>query len=132
MSNLTNTAAQILASNSVRRHEQGVAGPLIGILNLYGNSLGLGFAATVESQVVKDHGNTVLGYRSPLFFGLGIAVVALLIDVYFARLVKDEREGWEHADDDDDAAIAINRSHESSDTHRVELRRVPQSASQTG
>ncbi len=45
---LSFTAAQIIASNAVRRHEQGVAGSLIDTLNLYGNSLGLGFAATME------------------------------------------------------------------------------------
>ena len=128
------TAAQIIASNSVRRHEQGVAGSLIGTLNLYGNSLGLGFAATVESQVFKNRNSTVLGYRSALFFGLGISVVALLIDVFFVRLVKDKREGWEHAGDEDDAALAVDRDHtaEGNGTRAVELRRGAQAASQTG
>ena len=42
------TAGQIIASNSVRRHQQGIAGSIIGTLNLYGNSLGLGFASTIE------------------------------------------------------------------------------------
>jgi hypothetical protein len=35
-------AAQVIASNSVGKHEQGIAGSLIGTLDLYGNSLGLG------------------------------------------------------------------------------------------
>ena len=110
---LTFTAAQIIASNAVRRHEQGVAGSLIGTLNLYGNSLGLGFAATVESRVVKDHGNVVLGYRSALFFSLGISLMALMIDVFFVRLIKDEREGWGHVDDEDgDGAEMVGRSPE--------------------
>ncbi|RSL89511.1 hypothetical protein CDV31_015852, partial [Fusarium ambrosium] len=43
-------AAQIVASNSVKRGQQGVAASLIGTLNLYGTSLGLGFAGTIETQ----------------------------------------------------------------------------------
>ncbi|KAL4863039.1 hypothetical protein BDV12DRAFT_202467 [Aspergillus spectabilis] len=42
------TAAQIIASNSVKRHQQGVASSLIGTLITYGQSIGLGFAGTVE------------------------------------------------------------------------------------
>ncbi|KAJ9615302.1 hypothetical protein H2200_001377 [Cladophialophora chaetospira] len=124
---LTFTAAQIIASNAVRRHEQGVAGSLIGTLNLYGNSLGLGFAATVESRVAKDHGDTLLGYRSALFFGLGISLVALLIDVFFVRLVKDEREGWDDADDEDEESTeTLGRRSDPDHTPGVELRRVAQ------
>ena len=104
---LTFTTAQIIASNAVRRHEHGVAGSLIGTLNLFGNPVGLGFAATVESRVAKDSGNTVLGYRSALFFGLGISVAALLIDIVFVMLVKDEREGWDHVDDEDDDGVVV-------------------------
>uniref|UniRef100_A0A8H7NHS9 Major facilitator superfamily (MFS) profile domain-containing protein n=1 Tax=Bionectria ochroleuca TaxID=29856 RepID=A0A8H7NHS9_BIOOC len=42
------TAAQIIASNSVKRHQQGIAGSLIGTIITYGQSIGLGFAGTVE------------------------------------------------------------------------------------
>lgn len=52
-------------------YQQGVAGSLIGALNLYGISLGLGFVATVKSQVGKDSGNTVLVYISALIFEIG-------------------------------------------------------------
>lgn len=92
------TAAQIIASNSVRRHQQGIAGSIIGTLNLYGNSLGLGFASTIESQVVQRSGSQILGYRTALFFGVAISALALLIDVLFVRLVKDDREGWDEED----------------------------------
>ncbi|GCB25996.1 uncharacterized MFS-type transporter C1683.03c [Aspergillus awamori] len=91
------TAAQIIASNSVRRHQQGIAGSLIGALNLYGVSLGLGFAATIEDQIAKNSGR-IMGYRAALYFGVGISAVALLLDVCFVRMVKDDREGWNEED----------------------------------
>ncbi|KAL3436969.1 major facilitator superfamily domain-containing protein [Aspergillus tetrazonus] len=97
------TAGQIIASNTVRRHQQGVAGSIIGTLNLYGNSLGLGFASTVEVQVAKTSGNNITGYRAALYFGVAISAIALLLDVAFVRRVKDEREGWEEGDQDGEA-----------------------------
>ncbi|OOO07985.1 major facilitator superfamily MFS_1 [Aspergillus oryzae] len=97
------TAGQIIASNSVRRHQQGIAGSIIGTLNLYGNSLGLGFASTIEVQVARRFHNQITGYRAALYFGVAISAVALILDVCFVRLVKDEREGWEEED-----LLAIN------------------------
>lgn len=96
---LVYTAAQIIASNAVRRHEQGVAGSLIGILNLYGNSLGLGFASTVETEIARRTHSSIMGYKAALYFGAGISAIALLLDLFFVRLVKDEREGWQHEND---------------------------------
>ena len=63
------TAAQIIASNTVKRNQQGVAGSLIGTLLSYGLSTGLGFAGTVEAYT-NDHGhNVVQGYRNALYLG---------------------------------------------------------------
>jgi len=97
------TAAQIIASNSVRRSHQGVAASLIGTLNLYGGSLGLGLSGTVETEVNKGEagGDAIKGYRGALWFGVAIAAVALGIDVCFVRMKKDEREGWEDEGDRD-------------------------------
>ncbi|KAJ5364245.1 Major facilitator superfamily domain general substrate transporter [Penicillium cataractarum] len=92
------TAGQIIASNSVRRHQQGIAGSIVGTLNLYGNSLGLGFASTIEVQSAKRSGSQIIGYRSALYFGVAISVIALILDVGFVRLVKDNREGWGEED----------------------------------
>ncbi|RYP72297.1 hypothetical protein DL771_004271 [Monosporascus sp. 5C6A] len=99
---LVYTAAQIIASNSVNRSQQGIAGSLIGSLLLYGNSLGLGFASTIEWQVGKRSGDTVRGYRSA-YFAVGICVVALVLDLAFVRLVQDNREGWADPADADPA-----------------------------
>ena len=89
------TAAQIIACNSVRRHEQGIAGSLIGVLQVYATSTGLGFAGIIETHT-DDHGSLpVRGYRSALFFGMGMAVLALVIDVFYVKMPKDTREGWQ-------------------------------------
>lgn len=92
------TAAQIIASNSVPRNQQGVAASLIGTLNLYGNSLGLGFAGTVETEINKGSNSTIKGYRAALYFGAALAGAALLLDIFFVRMKRDEREGWEDED----------------------------------
>jgi hypothetical protein len=56
-------AAQIIASGSVGRKGQGVAGSLIGMLLTCGLSTGLGFACTIEAYT-NDHGDkTLAGYR---------------------------------------------------------------------
>lgn len=86
-------AAQIIASNSVGKREQGVAGSLIGTLNLYGNSLGLGFAGTVEAQVAKSSGE-VMSFRAALWFGAALGVTALVLDLVFVRVPKNTQEGW--------------------------------------
>lgn len=84
-------AAQIIASNSVGKREQGVAGSLIGTLNLYGVSLGLGFAGTVEVELVKNGASDVEAYRAALYFGAALALTALILDLGFVRMPKDER-----------------------------------------
>ena len=43
-----------------------------------------------------------MGYRSALYFGVGISAVALILDVLFVRLVKDDRQGWH---DEDNVAV---------------------------
>lgn len=69
------------------KHEQGV-----GTLNLYGNSLGLGFAGTIEGQVSKRMNNKVAGFRNALWFGAALVVLTLVFDVGFVRLRHVDRE----------------------------------------
>lgn len=75
---------------------RGLLRPFIGTLNLYGNSLGLGFASTIEVQIARRSGSQIMGYRAALFFRVAISGIAL-IHVCFVRLVKDDQEGW-HGD----------------------------------
>ncbi|KAF2160377.1 hypothetical protein M409DRAFT_34162, partial [Zasmidium cellare ATCC 36951] len=88
------TAAQIIACNSVSRREQGVAASLIGTLNLYSCSLGLGFAGTIESQIDLSTTDSTKGYRAALYFGAAIAAVAVAVSSVFVRVPEDKREGW--------------------------------------
>jgi MFS family permease len=88
------TAAQIITTNSVRRYEQGIAGSLISLLQLYGTSIGLGFAGTVEANTNGDGAEILRGYRGALYFGIGLALAALVLDILFVRIPKDKREGW--------------------------------------
>ena len=92
------TAAAIIASNSVKRNQQGVAGSLIGTLQLYATSIGLGFAGVVEKHTSNHGMDPVKGYRSALYFGAGLAVVALGVCAFGVRMPKDSRQGWENED----------------------------------
>ncbi|EKM52644.1 uncharacterized protein PHACADRAFT_186753 [Phanerochaete carnosa HHB-10118-sp] len=92
------TAAQIIAANSVRRAEQGVAGSLIGVMQTYGLSTGLGFAGTVETHVNDSGRNPVKGYRGALFLGIGFSALALIINILFVRMPADTKEGWNEDD----------------------------------
>ena len=89
------TAAAIIASNSVKRSEQGVAASLIGTLQLYATSIGLGFAGIVEVHT-NDHGmSSVKGYRSALYLGIGMAAVALAISIFWIRMPKTGKQEWQ-------------------------------------
>lgn len=94
------TAAQIVACNSVSRRDQGVAGSLIGTLQLYATSIGLGFAGIVETHAAADAvgGGPAKAYRAALYFGMALAGVALVIGLVFVRMPKDTREGWQDSD----------------------------------
>lgn len=92
------TATQIIASNTVRRDQQGIAGSLMGTILAYSLSTGVGIAGTIEAYS-NDNGHNVLqGYRSALYFGIGLSALATLIALIFVRVPKDEREGWDEND----------------------------------
>jgi MFS family permease len=96
------TAAQIIATNSVKRHEQGIAGSLVSLLQLYGASIGLGFAGTVEASTNENGVDILSGYRGALYLAIGFGLAALIIDLVFVRVPKDLREGWT---DDSDKSV---------------------------
>ena len=89
------TASQIIASNAVARHEQGIAGSLIGTLFTYGISTGIGFGGTVESHTNGGGRHPVRGFKSAIYLGIGFAGISVLLSLLFIRIKKDEREGWE-------------------------------------
>lgn len=95
------TAAQVIASTTVRRSEQGLAGSLIGVLQTYGLSTGLGFAGTVEVHVNRGgatDSDKVAGYRGALYLAIGFLVVALVVNVLFVRMPAETQQGWKEND----------------------------------
>ncbi|KAK7416683.1 hypothetical protein QQX98_005009 [Neonectria punicea] len=70
------TAAQIIASHSVKREQQGIAASLIGTIVTYGQSIGLGFAGTIEKYTVSGDTDPVQGYRNALYFGIRLILRA--------------------------------------------------------
>ncbi|KAF4432645.1 hypothetical protein F53441_13815 [Fusarium austroafricanum] len=99
---LVYVAAQVIASNSVSRKQQGVASSLIGTLNLYGNSLGQGFAGTIETEIGTKSDDEVRGFRAALYFAAGLALLGLVLDVLFVRMPRDQREGWDETSEGDE------------------------------
>jgi hypothetical protein len=92
------TASQIIASNSVKRNEQGIAGSLIGTLLTYGMSTGIGFGGVVEAHTNHGGKDLVKGYRGALYLAIGFAAAAIVLSLLFVRIQKDEREGWTEKD----------------------------------
>lgn len=88
------TAAQIIASVTVKRKQQGIAGSLIGTILSYGLSTGLGFSGTVEFYTNKGGDDLVHGYRSGLYTGIGMTALSAGIALLFVRIPRDRREGW--------------------------------------
>lgn len=90
-------AAQVIASNSVNTKHLGVASSLVGTLNLYGISLGLGFAGTIEVAQGKnswlagseDSPKAVMaGFKAALYFSAALAAVGLQLDMAFVSVPK--------------------------------------------
>ncbi|CRG83541.1 hypothetical protein PISL3812_00893 [Talaromyces islandicus] len=74
------------ASNILGRKHQGIASSLVGTLNLYGVSLGLGFAGTIEVEVAA------------LYFNAALAMIGLDLDFALVKLSKVECHGWGEED----------------------------------
>jgi MFS family permease len=89
------TATQIITSNSVQRKHQGIAGSLMGTLQMYGLSTGLGFAGTVERYTNDGGRDQVGGIRHALYLTIGMAGASALISLLLIRIPKDQREGWD-------------------------------------
>lgn len=89
------TASQLIASGTVKRSQQGVAGSLIGTVLAYGLATGLGFAGTVEYYTNNQGKDLVKGYRNGLYLGIGMAGAAIILPLLSVRIPKDTREGWD-------------------------------------
>lgn len=89
-------SSQIIASGSVGREHQGVAGSLIGTLLSYGLSTGLGFAGTIETQTNRSGQDILRGYRAALFFAVGLGGVGFIGSLLFLRIKRILKKGGIH------------------------------------
>ncbi|KAJ6553197.1 major facilitator superfamily domain-containing protein [Mycena capillaripes] len=92
---MTFTAAQLVASNTVRRSEQGVAGSLVGTALNYGMALGIGLGGTVEAYTNAGGTQPLRGLRGAMYLGCGMAVLGIFIVVFLVRVPKDRRDGYD-------------------------------------
>ncbi|KAJ7660209.1 major facilitator superfamily domain-containing protein [Mycena polygramma] len=92
---MTFTAAQLVASNTVRRSEQGVAGSLVGTALNYGMALGIGLGGTVEAYTNAGGTQPLRGLRGAMYLGCGMAVLGIFIVALFVRVPKDRRDGYD-------------------------------------
>ncbi|KAF8209596.1 hypothetical protein K438DRAFT_1960603 [Mycena galopus ATCC 62051] len=92
---MTFTATQLVASNTVRRSEQGVAGSLVGTAFNYGMALGIGLGGTVEQYTNAGGTQPLRGLRGAMYLGCGMAALGIIIVVFFVRVQKDRREGYD-------------------------------------
>lgn len=79
-------AATLMLSNAVQREHQGLAASLVTTVVNYSISLSLGFAGTIESNVVAgaSASDRLKGYRSALYFAIGLGGLGLGVSVVYA------------------------------------------------
>ncbi|KAL4972237.1 major facilitator superfamily-domain-containing protein [Aspergillus desertorum] len=78
-------AATLMLSNAVAREHQGLAASLVTTIVNYSISLSLGFAGTIESQIVQGDSpeERLKGYRSALYFAIGLGGLGLCVSVLY-------------------------------------------------
>lgn len=90
------TAAQIITSNSVAKHQQGIAGSLIGTILFYGQSTGIGFAGTVETYTNNHASNPGPGYRHGMYLAIGLSIFALILASIWVQIPRDDHAGTKY------------------------------------
>jgi MFS family permease len=78
-------AASLIVSNTIPAHQQGVAASMVNTAINWSISLGLGIAGTVESQILKN-GDTLEGFRSALYVGIGLSGMGIIVAFLFCRV----------------------------------------------
>ena len=76
-------AGTIILSSYVPKEHQGIAASLVNTVVNYSISIGLGIAGTVESQVNKDGSDTLKGYRSAWYTGIGLSGMGIVLSTLY-------------------------------------------------
>lgn len=79
--------SSIILSDLLPMEYQGMAGSLVNTIVNYATSLFLGMGTTVEAQVLKHGADTLKGYRSALYLGIGLGGIGFLFS--FSYMVED-------------------------------------------
>lgn len=72
-------AGVIVLANHMAHEEQGAAASLVNTAVNYSISIGIGMAGTVERYVRKGGADVLTGYRSALYFAIGLDVLGLCL-----------------------------------------------------
>src|SRR5271170_7844389 len=80
-------SAMLMMSNASPMDKQGIAGSLVATVVNYSISLGLGFAATADSEIARKTKNALTGIRAAWYVGAGLGVLGVFITL--ALLLKD-------------------------------------------
>jgi len=62
---------------------------------MYGLSIGLGFAGTIEVYTNSNVSNLLQGYRNALYLAIGFAGAGMIGSLLFLRIPKNVKEGSE-------------------------------------
>ncbi|CAL5870046.1 uncharacterized protein PFLUO_LOCUS4279 [Penicillium psychrofluorescens] len=73
-------ASTLLMSRLVPPEQQGIAASLIATVVYYSQSIGLGIAGTVQSEI--SNGSVLRGYRAAFFTGVGMSGLAFLVSMW--------------------------------------------------
>ncbi|KAK8097322.1 Bcamf1 [Apiospora kogelbergensis] len=101
---MSNPAASLLLSNSVAKEHQGIAASLVVTVVNYSISTALGFAATIEVEMHKNHISSgggadssadvaLVGIRAAQWFGLGLGGLGICVALaFFAAAWRTRRK----------------------------------------
>ncbi|KAL9593217.1 MAG: hypothetical protein Q9219_007642 [cf. Caloplaca sp. 3 TL-2023] len=81
-------AGTLILSAAMPREHQGLAASLVSTVVNYSISLGLGFAGTVESNVVEGGTQSLKGFRAALYMGIGLASLGLAVAAVFTFVTR--------------------------------------------
>ncbi len=84
-------AGTLILSSYVPKKHQGIAASLVTTVVNYSIAIGLGIGGTVESRVNRDGTETLKGYRSAWYTGIGLGAVGLIISLIAAYRIRRRR-----------------------------------------
>ena len=70
-------------SNTLPRSKQGLAASLVNTTVNYSISIGLGLAGLIDSRLNRAGTDTLRGYRSAWYLGIGLGCAGMTISTYF-------------------------------------------------